>query len=84
MIPLLELSNLRVFACQPDYLLAMKCSALRIGEEFHDLDDIRYLIHYLNLTSYQEVLDVITQYYPLKQFPQKALYTLEELLIHSK
>lgn len=76
----LELSNLRVFTCLPEYLLAMKCLALRIGEEFHDLSDVQYLIRYLNLTIYQEVIDVITRYYPLKRFPQKTLYALEELL----
>ena len=39
--PYLELSHLKVFTARPDYLLAMKCLAMRIGEEFHDLDDIR-------------------------------------------
>ncbi|AAO91313.1 DUF6036 family nucleotidyltransferase [Coxiella burnetii] len=76
----LELSHLRVFVSRPDYLLAMKCLALRIGEEFYDLDDIRYLLRYLNITTYQGALDIITRYYPLKRFPQKTLYALEELI----
>jgi len=76
----LELSHLRVFVSRPDYLLAMKCLALRIGEEFHDLNDIRYLLRYLNITSYQDALNIITQYYPLERFPQKTLYALEELI----
>jgi hypothetical protein len=58
----------------------MKCLAMRIGEEFHDLDDIRYLLRYLNISQYQEALDTITRYYPLEKFPQKTLYALEELL----
>src|SRR5690606_27977212 len=37
--PFLELSHLKVFIAQPRYLLAMKCAAIRLGEEFHDLDD---------------------------------------------
>ena len=76
----LELSHLRIFVSRPDYLLAMKCLALRIGEEFHDLNDIRYLLRYLNITTYQNALDVITRYYPLERFPQKTLYALEELV----
>lgn len=76
----LELSHLRLLTAQPAYLLAMKCLAARIGEEFHDVADIRYLLRDLNLTAYQDALRVITQYYPLERFPQKTLYLLEELL----
>lgn len=75
----LELSHLRVFTARPEYLLAMKCLAMRIGEEFHDLDDIRYLIRYLNLKTYQEAVDVMTRFYPIERFPQKTLYALEEI-----
>jgi hypothetical protein len=76
----LELSNLKIYAARPDYLLAMKCLAMRIGEEFHDLDDVRYLLRYLNITSYKEACRVIGLFYPLERFPQKTLYVLEELL----
>lgn len=75
----LELSNLRIFVPTPEYLLAMKCLAMRIGEEFFDLDDIRYLLRYLNITSYKQAVSVIERYYPLEKFPQKTLYALEEL-----
>ncbi|MDO8580741.1 MAG: DUF6036 family nucleotidyltransferase [Candidatus Omnitrophota bacterium] len=76
----LELSHLRVFTARAEYLLAMKCLAMRIGEEFHDLDDIRYLLRYADLTTYREAIDVITRFYPLERFPQKTLYALEEML----
>lgn len=76
----LELNNLKVWIAQADYLLAMKCLAMRIGEEFHDLDDVRYLLRYLNLTRYEDASNIITQYYPLEKFPQKTLYALQELL----
>lgn len=76
----LELSHLRVMVAQAEYLLAMKCLAFRIGAEFHDEDDIRYLLRHLDVTTYAKALERITRYYPLERFPQKTLYALEELL----
>lgn len=76
----LELSHLQVFVAQPAYLLAMKCAALRLGEEFHDLDDVRYLLRYLNVTSVAAALDVVTQYFDPAQLPPKTRLALEELL----
>lgn len=76
----LDFSHLRVFVAKAEYLLAMKCLAMRIGEEFQDEEDIKYLLRYLNLKTYQETLEIITRYYPLERFPQKTLYALEEIL----
>lgn len=78
--PFLELRNLRVMIAQPGYLLAMKCLAMRIGAEFHDEDDVRYLLRHLDIRRYDHALAVIEKYYPLDQFPQKTLYALAELL----
>ena len=78
--PWLELSHLHVMVAQPEYLLAMKCLALRIGAEFHDEDDIRYLLRHLGVTSYERALEIVSRYYPLERFPQKTLYALSELL----
>ena len=78
--PFLELDHLRVMFAQPQYLLAMKCLALRIGEEFHDEEDVRYLLRYLNVGGYEQALEIITRFYPAERFPQKALYALAELL----
>lgn len=78
--PYLEMPYLKVFVATAEYLLAMKCLALRIGAEFSDENDIRYLLRYLNIEKYQDALNIITQYYPIKKFPQKTLYALEEIL----
>ena len=59
---------------------AVMCLALRIGEEFHDEEDVRYLLRYLNIGSYEQALEIITRFYPAERFPQKALYALAELL----
>ena len=78
--PWLELSHLRVMVAQPQYLLAMKCLAFRIGAEFHDEDDVRFLLRLLEIRSYAKALETITHYYPHERFPHKTLYALGELL----
>ena len=78
--PFLELDHLRVMVAQPSYLLAMKCLAMRIGAEFHDEADVRFLLRLLDIRSYEQALAIITKYYPRERFPQKTLYALEELL----
>jgi hypothetical protein len=78
--PFLDLPHLKVFVAHPRYLLAMKCAALRLGEEFHDLDDVRYLLRYLNVSSADEALAIVTQYYDASQLPPKTRLILEELL----
>lgn len=76
----LNLSNLKVLTCTPEYLLAMKCLAMRLGQEFQDEDDVRFLIRYLNLENFEQVVEVICQYYPKDKFPQKTFYAIQELL----
>lgn len=76
----LELDHLRVMVAQPQYLLAMKCLAMRIGAEFHDEEDVRFLLRLLEVRSYAQALAIITRYYPLERFPPKTLYALEELV----
>jgi hypothetical protein len=58
----------------------MKCLAMRLGEEFYDEQDVRFLIRYLNISSYDDAISVVSRYYPLDRFPQKTLYALEEIL----
>lgn len=65
---------------RPTYLLAMKCAAMRLGEEFHDLDDVRYLLRYLNISTANEALDVVTRYFDETQLPARTRLALEELL----
>lgn len=78
--PFLELDHLRVMAAEPQYLLAMKCLAMRIGAEFHDEEDVRYLLRHLDVRSCEQAVGILAKYYPLERFPQKTLHALEELL----
>lgn len=78
--PYLEMSHLKVFAANAEYLLAMKCLAMRIGQEFRDIEDVRYLLRHLGVETYEQAIEIIERYYPTDRFPPKTLYVLEELL----
>ena len=75
-----EFDHLHVFVARPAYLLAMKCAAMRLGAEFHDLDDVRYLLRYLNVSTRAEAMRIVTQYFDEAQLPPKTRFALEELL----
>jgi hypothetical protein len=79
-VPFLTLDHLRVMVAQAAYLLAMKCLSFRIGADFHDEDDVRYLLRHLNISAYDVAIETIGRYYPLERFPQKTLYALNDLL----
>jgi len=78
--PWLELSHLRVYVPVPEYLFAMKCLALRLGPEFRDEDDVRYLLRYLNLERADDALAIVERYYPAERIPAKTRFALQELL----
>jgi hypothetical protein len=78
--PFIELDHLKIMVAQPAYLLAMKCMAMRLGAEFRDQDDIRFLLRLLDVYSVEKAIALITKYYPQEQIPQKALYALPDLL----
>jgi hypothetical protein len=78
--PWLELDHLKVFIPVPEYLLAMKCLALRLGPEFHDEDDVRFLLRYLNLERAEQAVAIVERYYPAERIPLKTRYALQEIL----
>jgi hypothetical protein len=78
--PFLALDHLNVMVALPEYMLAMKSLAMGIGTEFHDEDDVRYLLRHLDVRSCEKAIVIITKYFPLERFPQKTLYALQELL----
>lgn len=78
--PYLDLDHLKVFVARPAYLLAMKCAAMRLGEEFHDLEDVRYLLRYMNIERAEEALEIVTEYFDENRLSPKTRLALEELL----
>lgn len=72
-----NLSNLKVFVPEPDYLLAMKTLAARV--EATDRQDVQFLIKVLNLKTPQEVFGILEKYYPKQQIKPATQYFIEEL-----
>ncbi len=79
-VPYFERQHLRVYVAESHYLLAMKCAAMRLGEEFHDLDDVRYLLRHLDISSIDEALEIVCRYFEKDQLHPKTRLALEELL----
>jgi len=75
-----EMSNLRIFAPHPEYLLAMKCLAMRLGEEFQDQSDVALLLSILKIKTLEDAKVVLARYYPLDRYPARVLYILEDLI----
>jgi hypothetical protein len=77
-----QFPHLRLTMPVPEYLLAMKCMAARIGgtvDESTDAADIVFLVRHLKLKSAKEVLDLVGQYYPANRIPVKTQYLVEGL-----
>jgi len=78
--PFLDLSNLKVCCASPEYMLAMKCLAMRIGEGYRDEEDIRYLLRNLGLRKLDDAKEILDRYYPTQEYPDTALLALQEIL----
>lgn len=74
----LDLPNLKIFVPAPEYLLAMKILAAR-AESF-DLEDIKFLLNKLNLTTSESALRIVENYYPNKIIKPETRFLLEELI----
>lgn len=82
-----QFPHLRLTMPVPEYLLAMKCMAARLGGttgEPSDIPDIVFLIRHLRLQSARAVLDLVGQYYPANRTPVKTQYLVEGLFEEGK
>ena len=77
-----QFPHLRVTMPVPEYMLAMKCMAARIGgtgDEASDVQDVVFLIRRLGLSSAPDVLELVGRYYPQERIPVKTQYLIEGL-----
>jgi hypothetical protein len=78
----LNLSNLRVFIPEPDYLLAMKAMSARV--EGADKEDVVYLIKRMKLKSAEAVFSIVEKYYPKERIRPVTQFFIEELFENAK
>jgi hypothetical protein len=78
--PFLALSHLTVMTASAEYLFAMKAIAMRLGAEFHDEGDVRFLLRYLGVESCEDAIALIERYFPSERILPKTVFALEEMI----
>jgi hypothetical protein len=73
--------GLRIHVPTPEYLLAMKCMAMRIDDPdaAYDVADIKNLAKLLRLESAEDFFDIIRQFYPESLITPKTAFGVEEI-----
>ena len=52
---------------------------MRLGKEFRDLDDVRYLLRSLNVTTVDTALEIVGRCFDLESLVSRTQLALEEL-----
>jgi hypothetical protein len=78
--PFVELPHVHVFEPLPEYVLALKCAALRLDSELGLVDDVRYLMRAMNLTSASAALGIVGHYFTPRQLPSDLESRIGRLL----
>ena len=77
-----QFPHLRVIRPSAAYLLAMKCMAARVEgyDSRGDKEDAAFLAKHLGLSTTDEVLEIVTRYYPPNRITIKTQYFVEEIV----
>ena len=76
----LTLSHLSVFTPLPEYVLAVKCAAMRLGDDFTEEEDVRYVLRAMNIASADAAMSIVTRYFSERQLAPDTRLRLEQLL----
>jgi hypothetical protein len=73
--------GLRIYVPTPEYLLAMKCMAMRIDDPdaAHDVTDIKNLAKLLKIDKAEQFFAVIEGFYPASRISAKTTFGVEEI-----
>lgn len=75
--PVYDHPNLRVLTTPPEHLLAMKVRAARA---VRDANDLRMLLHSLDIHSLDQVIEIVERYFPDEPLGPRSRQLLEDLL----
>lgn len=79
--PSLDNPGLRVYVPTAEYMLAMKCMAMRIGgvNSTRDVDDIRFLVRECGLKRAEDAIAIVEKFYPQRMIQPKVAFGIEEI-----
>lgn len=74
--------GLRVMVPTAEYLLAMKCMAMRIdaADKSSDQADIHHLMKLTNRTTYEQVIDIVQQFYPAALITPRTDFGIRQIV----
>lgn len=74
--------HLRILAPTPEYMLAMKVMASRVGLDGGrgDIHDIEFLIRHLKLRAADAVMAIVERYFDSSRIAPRSVYLVEEVL----
>ncbi|CAN5182873.1 hypothetical protein BH23ACT9_BH23ACT9_29520 [soil metagenome] len=76
--PAFDQPNLRVLTTPAEHLLAMKVRASRSAR---DAEDIRLLLHHLDIHAVDDVVAVVSRYFPDDPLSDRSRMLIEDLLL---
>lgn len=73
--------SLRIYVPKPEYLLAMKCMAMRMGgdDDISDVSDIKHLVKILGIDNPDTVLDLVETFYPANRIHPKVMFGIRRI-----
>ncbi|MGD8282034.1 MAG: DUF1778 domain-containing protein [Gemmatimonadota bacterium] len=79
-LPFVELPRVRLFQPRPAYLLAVKCGAMTLGEDFRETEDVRFVLRAMNVTTPELAVSLVDAYLAERQLAPDTLTRLESIL----
>jgi hypothetical protein len=79
--PSIDSPGLRVYVPTAEYMLAMKCMAMRIGgaDSSRDVEDIKFLVGECGLKKAEDVIAIVEKFYPQCLIQPKVVFGIEEI-----
>lgn len=72
-------SHLKLYVPSAEYMFALKCYSARFGKS-KDLEDMRFLIKYLGISTFSQAVNIIEKFFDLNQIRGEVReYLLDEL-----
>ncbi|MDR2113240.1 MAG: nucleotidyltransferase [Candidatus Accumulibacter sp.] len=75
-----EKGGVRIYTPSVEYLFAMKCMAMRLEGDAHDLSDIEFLADVAGIKDADSALDIVASFYPSARIPARVTFGVREIM----